>query len=361
MSRTFRLGTFIVGTLAILAIGVFLIGSRQYLFSSTYQLETTFKNVAGLDDGADVRVGGIHKGTVRQVRLPVAPDGAMTVVMAMESATRKVIRTDSVASIQTEGLLGSKYVEISFGSNNAPTVNDGSKIGSQPTLDISDLMRKTNDILDTTKETMVNVEKGAGNLADVSSKIDRGEGAVGALVNDKTLYNELNKATAQATLGATAFQENMEALKHNFFLRGFFNQRGYEDLAKLTENEISALPSGPNLRTFSYDPAKLFDNTNSAKLKNQKILVEAGHFLEGNAFGSAVAVVSGGMTGDVKEIRQLTEARAMIVRDYLVNNFKMDDTRLKTMGVGKSPQSANGGLVEIIVYPPETTIAASPH
>ena len=60
MSRAFRLGLFIVGTLAILVAGVFLIGDKQFLFSSTYALKTTFKNVGGLNNGAEVRVGGVN-------------------------------------------------------------------------------------------------------------------------------------------------------------------------------------------------------------------------------------------------------------------------------------------------------------
>src|SRR6185503_10234475 len=127
--------------------------SRQFLFSSTYALNANFKNVSGLNNGAEVRVGGIHKGTVKQIQLPVQPDGEMTVVMNMEKSTRKVIRKDSVAAIQTEGLLGNKYVEITFGSENAANVEDGSSINSVPPLDISDLMKKTDAILDTTKQT----------------------------------------------------------------------------------------------------------------------------------------------------------------------------------------------------------------
>ena len=50
----------------------------------------------------------------------------MTVVMAVESSTKKVIRQDSVASIQTEGLLGNKYLEITFGSDSAPMSSNGS-------------------------------------------------------------------------------------------------------------------------------------------------------------------------------------------------------------------------------------------
>jgi phospholipid/cholesterol/gamma-HCH transport system substrate-binding protein len=357
MSRAFRLGVFIVLTLSILAAGVFLIGSRQFLFSSTYNLKASFKNVAGLANGAEVRVGGIHKGTVKEIQLPVQPGGEMTVVMGMEKSTRKVIRKDSVAAIQTEGLLGNKYVEVTFGSENASNVEDGSSIDSQPPLDISDLIQKTNGILDSTKQTMVNVQESSDHFKDISSKIDKGEGTMGALVNDKKIYEQLNQTTAQAKLGATAFQENMEALKHNFFLRGFFNQRGYQDAAKLTENEITELPKGQPLKRFSYDPQRVFDKTNTAKLKGEKSLAEAGHFLETNSFGAAVVVVSAGMKGDADDARELTEARAMVIRDYLVKHFKMDDTRLRTMGAGKDQQaSSDAGQVEIVIFPRGTEL-----
>jgi phospholipid/cholesterol/gamma-HCH transport system substrate-binding protein len=361
MSRAFRLGIFIVCTLAVLAAGVFLIGSRQFLFSSTYQLKANFKNVSGLNNGAEVRVGGIHKGTVKMIQLPAQPGGDVTVVMAMEKSTQKVIRQDSMASIQTEGLLGNKYVEVSFGSDNADHVGNDSTINSVPPLDIADLIRKTNEILDSTNETMVNVQESSDHFKEISSRIDRGEGSVGALVKDKKLYEELNEATTQAKLGAAAFQENMEALKHNFFLRGFFNRRGYQDLAKLTEDEIKELPRDSALKSVRIDPNKLFSKADTAKLKDEKLLNEAGNFLQTNSFGAAVVVVSGGMKGDADQIRQLTQARAMVVRDYLVTNFKMDDTRLKTMGLGKRAEVGDGNpVVEIVIYPPGTNIASSP-
>src|SRR5207302_10304950 len=125
--------------------------------------------------------------------------------------------------------LGNHDLEISFDSDKDEPIADGSTIVSVPPLEISDLIKKTDEILDTTKETRHNVQQSSDQVKEISTKINRGEGTVGALVNNKKFYDELNQATAQAKLGASAFQENMEALKHNFFLRGFFNRRGYED------------------------------------------------------------------------------------------------------------------------------------
>ena len=114
MSRAARLGAFIVATLAILAAGIFIIGSKQYLFSSTYQLKAQFDNVEGLDQGGDVRVGGVHSGTVRNIVLPHKPGEKVTVVMDLGKSTHEIIKQDSVASIETEGLLGNQYMAISL-------------------------------------------------------------------------------------------------------------------------------------------------------------------------------------------------------------------------------------------------------
>src|SRR5574340_144230 len=113
MSRALRLGVFIVATLLILFAGVFLIGGKRFLFRRTYRLQAEFQNVAGLNNGAAVRVGGIHLGTVKYISLPGGPGGKLTVVMDMANSTKSIIRQDSVATIKTEGLLGDKYVDIS--------------------------------------------------------------------------------------------------------------------------------------------------------------------------------------------------------------------------------------------------------
>jgi len=73
----------------------------------------------------------------------------------------------------------------------------------------------------------------------------------------------------QAQAGVTDFQENMEALKHNFFLRGYFKTRGYEDSAELATNEIESMPQGTPIKTFTYSSKQLFDKKDSAKLKTR--------------------------------------------------------------------------------------------
>src|SRR5205807_821600 len=111
MSREFRLGMFIVATLLIFAAGVFWIGKKQFMFHSTYRLEAEFQHVAGLNGGAEVRVGGIHEGTVRQIQLPTRTNERVRFLMDMAGPTRSVIKNNSVAAIMSEGLVGDKFVE----------------------------------------------------------------------------------------------------------------------------------------------------------------------------------------------------------------------------------------------------------
>jgi outer membrane protein OmpA-like peptidoglycan-associated protein len=203
-------------------------------------------------------------------------------------------------------------------------------------------------------------------LNSVSAKIDSGQGTIGALVNDKQLYGNLEQTTTtlhatmlQAQTGVTDFQENMEALKHNFLLNGYFKKRGYEDSGDLTANTIEALPLGTPLKAFAYKANQLFDSRDSAKLKNQKSLNLAGEFLAQNQFGFAVVLASVGMEGDAHKDLVLTEARAMVVREYLVENYGFDDNQLKTLGAGKqsnASQDVEWGSIQILIFPTGTEI-----
>src|SRR5882672_2250500 len=99
VSKVFWLGVFIVGALAIFAGGIFWIGSKQFLFTATYRLNAEFQNVAGLNGGAEVRVGGIHEGTVKTIQLPQKPEDKVRIIMDMAKSTKEVIKKDSVATI----------------------------------------------------------------------------------------------------------------------------------------------------------------------------------------------------------------------------------------------------------------------
>ncbi len=298
MSRTFWLGVFIVGTLLVLASGVFLIGDKEYLFSPTFPLRAGFENVGGLSVGTDVRVGGIREGTVQRLELPAGPDDKVMVVMKMHQSARNLIRKDSVASIKTAGLLGDEYIDVSFGSKQAPQLQDGDAIRSIKPIDVAEL---TSSVATQTKSTLV------------------------------------------------AIEDDMDALKQNFLLRGYFNKRGYEDAHELAAHAIARLPPGNPSQEYSYEASDLFDKMETAKLGHERLLKEAGTYLEQHKFSLAVVAVSE-VLGDSEKQRVLTQAKALVIRDYLVENFRLDDTRLKTKGFGKTIAFGESSKVRILIY-----------
>lgn len=366
MNRAARLGAFILFTLAILLAGIFIIGSKRYLFEPTYELKAQFANVAGLQQGADVMVGGLHAGTVKAIDLPDNPGGKLTVTLVMDEATRKIVRRNSAASIETEGLLGNQYVAVSFGAPDQPEVKNGDTIATIPPLEMSELVAKANGLLGEGQAAMKNIDQVSEHLKSVSAKIDQGKGTVGALINDRSIYNSFDDTAkkadatvASAQTGIKDFQDNMEALKHNFLLRGYFKNRGYEDSADLGKDAIANAPNGTPVKEFEYDAKDLFDKKDTARLKGQKKLKDAGDYLASNDFGVAVIEISTGATGSSDEDMTLAEGRALALRDYIVQHYGFDDTKLKTLSLGKQTDQASKsgwGEVRIVIYPPGTPI-----
>jgi outer membrane protein OmpA-like peptidoglycan-associated protein len=206
-------------------------------------------------------------------------------------------------------------------------------------------------------------------LNSVSAKIDSGQGSVGALINDKELYSNLQRSTGslnqtlvQAQAGVTDFRENMEALKQNFLLKGYFKKRGYEDSEELAAHAIDRLPQGAPAMAFTYLPKQLFGGHDSFKLQNQKSLNEGGDYLAKNPFGFAVVVVSSGLEGDSQKELELTEVRAIVIRKYLVEHFAFDDGQIRTLGLGKqsaATSDAGSGSIQLLIFPVGSEVPAS--
>ena len=331
MSRAARLGAFIVATLAILVAGVFIIGGKQYLFSSTYQLKAQFDNVAGLDAGADVRVGGVHSGTVRNIVLPHKPGDKVTVVMDLGKSTHEIIKQDSVVYNRNRRPVGESVsgdlvwigsVGRSTGWRSSSPASRHSKwriCSKRPATFWIAASRPSRTPLRRRRIWI----RSAPRLTAAKELQERWSTTSSSTPTSNRLRASMRDTMAQAQAGVTDFQENMEALKHSFFVRGYFKNRGYEDSAELAKNEIEKLPQGTPIKEFTYSSKQLFDKQDSAKLKNQKSLNAGGEFLANNQFGFAVVVVSAGMEGDTQKDLVLTEARAMVVREYLVGTFRI--------------------------------------
>ncbi len=358
MSRTARLGFFIFIALILFGLGIFLISKGQFLFRNTYPIKAGFVTVSGLTDGAEVRMGGVRVGTVSKIQLPERPGDKVQVVMEVGHAAMQLIRKDSTASIQTEGLLGNKFVRITFGSAGAAPIRPWDFIAGTPTLDVADIMAKTSEILDTANSALQNIQAATANVKDITEKINSGQGTIGKLINNNQIYRELHATSAeiantaeQAKAGATGFRENMEALKHNWLFRGYFKKRGYSSETELTQYQIDRIPRTKPEMEFTFDAHDLFGSDN-AKLKHKKRLDDIGRYLESHSYGLVVVAAYSDMKGDSGEDLTTTQARALVVREYLVDNFKLRDTQIKTRGMGKRQASAGAPAegIDISVY-----------
>lgn len=222
-----RLGLFVViGIIFFIGI-IFLIGRQQNLFTSEIKVSTEFKNASGLKVGNMVRFSGIAIGTVNNIQ--IVNDSTVRVDMKIKDDTKKFIKTDSEASISSEGVIGDKILVISQGSSTAKSIKDGQKLDSFEPVEFSDIMESV-------KVSAENAEIITDELATLLIKVNDGQGTLGRLMNDESIANNLDATMENLKKSTKGLNENMEAAKHNFLLRGYFKKK--ERAKKKAEKEL---------------------------------------------------------------------------------------------------------------------------
>ncbi|MBT8380579.1 MAG: MCE family protein [Ignavibacteria bacterium] len=306
-----RLGIFIFIGSTLLVIGIFMLGNKEALFKPTFTVKAYFHNIEGLRNGAPVRLSGIDAGAVQDIKVVGDTVSLIEVSMRLLSEIEHFIRVDTQAEIQTEGLVGNKFVALKIGDSRSELVKDGGVILAKDPVSFADIISETQGIMGYTKEM-------TKDLAGVLSKINAGEGTIGKIFTDEALYyaatdltksadkslksitselkavtdqfNKLGKGvesvvrnvntvvtgidtllynvkqgkgvigslmvegnspdssfsailsnlteiTEESKTAAISLSENMEALKHNWLFKSYFEERGYWDAAEY-ENEI---------------------------------------------------------------------------------------------------------------------------
>jgi phospholipid/cholesterol/gamma-HCH transport system substrate-binding protein len=142
-----RIGVFVLVSLGVLIGLSYLLGAQARYFESKYELLADFTEVGGLTQGATVRLAGVQIGRVTRVALPETPGAKVRVSLSIARRFGDRIRKDSIARIETQGLLGDKIVEISLGSLGAPPLKPGEVIASRDPAEISRLAGEGVEIL----------------------------------------------------------------------------------------------------------------------------------------------------------------------------------------------------------------------
>ena len=291
-----------------------MIGKNRNMFGFNYVIKARFENVQGLKTGNNVRFAGIDIGTVSNILM--INDSVMEVEMSIDNKVKKIIRTNAIASIGTDGLVGNKVVNIISLKKSAPLAGNNDILNTKKPVDTDEMLRtfyKTNNDISTiaqqlktamtklndsnklwevinNKEFANNIKSSAYQIKNASTHINeltmqannmikdinQGKGTLGLIIKDtafsKSISNSVNSIKNIATKanemsiqlkevieevnhdikngdgiankilkdsqivikinnsltnienGTNGFNQNMEALKHNFLFRGYFKK-----------------------------------------------------------------------------------------------------------------------------------------
>ena len=227
-------GAFIVGGILLFAGGLFLIGDRRLLFAKQFELNATFGKVTGLQVGGKVRLAGFDAGEVLEIMIPPRPSDRFRVRMRVREDLHQLVRSDSTCGLQTDGIVGSTFLQISKGTDDAPVVPAGAVIDGIDPIEFADLIREGRETFRTVSREIIDLKGDAsqaigsvtgiaesasvmiasvgeevrsvsksGTAAldqaqqvfagarDVMDGVKAGRGTVGQLVTDDTLYRRL--------------------------------------------------------------------------------------------------------------------------------------------------------------------------
>jgi phospholipid/cholesterol/gamma-HCH transport system substrate-binding protein len=223
-----KLGIFVVVAIVIFVVGIYYIGQKQRLFSSTIHLKSMYKDVNGLQIGNNIRFSGINVGTVDGIK--IISDTTVLVTLAIDKSVQKFIKKDSKVSIGADGLMGDKNMNLIAGSEDTAMVENNDYLESVDGSTMDAIMKSI-------KTTADNAAVMTGDLAVVVSTIRSGKGTIGKLFMDTVLAGNLNSTMSNVKDASGSLKEDMEAAKHNFLLKGYFKKKEKDQAKKVKEEQ----------------------------------------------------------------------------------------------------------------------------
>ncbi len=197
----FKVGVFVVLGFLMAMLMLFMISSDRQFFKSYYTLHATFEDISGLRTGAPVQLAGVSVGYVDGISF--SKDSSVkkiSVILQIKGDYQERIRNDSVATVETQGLLGDKFIYVSVGNHKEAALTDGDDILSKETTSIFALAEKAGDIMENVSHAseaigdMVGAFKGKKGESHVTAilkslrhsveEVEKGDGLVHALLYD---------------------------------------------------------------------------------------------------------------------------------------------------------------------------------
>ncbi len=201
--RAIKVGIFITAGIAILIVGVFTLGGQQRSFVKSETISAVFEDVNGLQKGNNIWFSGVKIGTVNKISFDAASH--VKVTMHIEEKALAFIRKDSKAKISSDGLIGNKIIVIYGGSTGAGQVEKDDNLMVEKFLSTEDLM----STLQMNNQNLVDI---TSDFKLISKRLAAGEGTVGSLLNDASLYKSLEKTMANLQMAAGNSQKLTEGM-----------------------------------------------------------------------------------------------------------------------------------------------------
>ena len=209
-NKNVSVGLFVLGGLVLFGGGLFLIGDRRQAFGEHVEYYSEFQNLAGLANGATVRVGGMNAGEVLDIGVPGSPPSRFRVKWTINARLRGLVRGDSNVSIETEGVVGGTYLAVRPGTAQALQAAALATIPSKEPIELSELLTRgtglLNDAQSVLKEvggklggTLDEVTTTVANVNEIAVGLKQGRGAVGMLLRDQEFANHIRQTVTNST------------------------------------------------------------------------------------------------------------------------------------------------------------------
>jgi phospholipid/cholesterol/gamma-HCH transport system substrate-binding protein len=201
-----RVGLFVLVGLFILMVAIFYVTGAGFL-GPKYRLTTYLPEVDQLQTGAPVSLDGIEIGNVEALRLTPHPQDLqhnITLVLRIDKRYQDQIRTGSTASLVTQGLLGDRYVSISRGIDGSVIPANGVIPGAEQ-ADMKAIVQRGADVVQ-------NLGVLSTQIGDIINKVNEGQGTIGKVINDSSLYDHLNSTAGKLDAMASSIQQGQGSL-----------------------------------------------------------------------------------------------------------------------------------------------------
>ena len=205
--RNIAVGIFIIAGLTLFGLGIFLVGSRHEAFTHHVLLYTEFADLDGITKGSKVQVAGMDAGQVTKIDIPQTPNGQFRVQMKVDDQLRGLVRTDSVVTVDTEGVVGDTFLTIHPGSPNVGVAQADSVLQSKAPITLSDLLNHGLGVMNDADTTMKQlggklnvaldgVNGAVGNANDLLVGLKEGRGTAGMFLRDEKMAGQIRETMA---------------------------------------------------------------------------------------------------------------------------------------------------------------------